>query len=267
MVIVDTALEKRAEANNPVQVGIIGAGYMGRGTVLTIISAFKGMRVAAVYNRTISQAERAYQQAGVDDFKKVETASQLEDAIANNQYAIADDPMILCEADNIDVIVEATGEIEFGAHVTMRAIDHGKHVVLMNAELDATVGPILKEYADKAGVVITNADGDQPGVVLNLYRFVKTIGYDPVMCGNIKGLQDHYRTPETQAEFARRNKQKPRLITSFADGTKISMEMAVVANATGFRHKCARYGWTPLQARHRCTRFIPDGAINEWRAG
>lgn len=234
MIIVDSALEKRAAENNPVQVGIIGAGYMGRGTVLTILSAFKGLRVAAVYNRTISQAERAYQQAGVEDFVKVETASQLEDAIANNRYAIADDPMVLCEAGNIDVIIEATGEIEFGAHVVMRAIEYGKHVVLMNAELDATVGPILKEYADKAGVVITNADGDQPGVVMNLYRFVKTIGYNPVMCGNIKGLQDHYRTPETQAEFARRNAQKPRLITSFADGTKISMEMAVVANATGF---------------------------------
>ncbi|HFE66521.1 MAG TPA: NAD(P)-dependent oxidoreductase [Chloroflexi bacterium] len=234
MVIVDTALEKRAEANKPVQVGIIGAGYMGRGVVLTIISAFKGMRVAAVYNRAISQAERAYRQAGVEELRHTETAAELEDAIANGQYAITDNPLTLCEAGNIDVIIEATGEVEFGARVVMRAIEQGKHVVLMNAELDATVGPILKEYADKAGVVITNADGDQPGVVMNLYRFVKTIGYNPVMCGNIKGLQDHYRTPETQAEFARKNKQKPRLITSFADGTKISMEMAVVANATGF---------------------------------
>jgi len=72
-------------------------------------------------------------------------------------------------------------------------------------------------------------------VIMNLYRFVRTIGYHPVLAGNIKGLQDHYRTPETQAAFAARHKQKPRLITSFADGTKISMEMAVVANATGFR--------------------------------
>jgi predicted homoserine dehydrogenase-like protein len=104
----------------------------------------------------------------------------------------------------------------------------------MNAELDATIGPLLKVYADRAGVVITNADGDQPGVVMNLLRFVKTIGYKPVLAGNIKGLQDHYRTPETQKAFAEQNKQKPKMVTSFADGTKISMEMAVVANATGF---------------------------------
>jgi predicted homoserine dehydrogenase-like protein len=193
------------------------------------------MEPVAISNRTISQAERAYRQAGVESVKTVETVAQLEDAIARGQYAITDDPMLLCRAEGIDAIIEATGEIEFGAHVTLEAIQHGKHMILMNAELDATVGPILKVYADQAGVVIANADGDQPGVVMNLYRFVKQIGYNPVLAGNIKGLIDHYRTPETQAAFAARNRQKPRLITSFADGTKISMEMAVVANGTGFR--------------------------------
>lgn len=235
MIIVDAALEKREEAGNPIRVGIIGAGYMGRGVVLQILSAIKGMDVAAVYNRTISQAELAYKQAGVDSVVRVETAAALEDAIKNGQYVITDDPMLLCEADGIDAIMEATGEIEFGAHVVMRAIEHGKHVILMNAELDAVVGPILKVYADKAGVVISNVDGDQPGVIMNLYRWVNSIGYKPILAGNMKGLQDHYRTPETQKEFADAHKQKPRMITSFADGTKISMEMAVVANATGFR--------------------------------
>jgi predicted homoserine dehydrogenase-like protein len=105
----------------------------------------------------------------------------------------------------------------------------------MNAELDATVGPILKVYADRAGVVITNADGDQPGVMMNLYRFVKSIGYQPVLAGNIKGLQDYYRTPETQKQFAAEHHITPQMATSFADGTKISMENSIVANATGFR--------------------------------
>lgn len=234
MIIVDSALERRHQEGNPVRVAIIGAGYMGRGTALQIVTAIVGMRVVAISNRTVSEAERAYRQAGVDSVKRVETVAQLEEAIAHNQYAITDDAMLLCQAEGIDAIVEATGEVEFGARVTLKAIEHGKHMILMNAELDATVGPILKGYADRAGVVITNADGDQPGVVMNLFRFVKTIGYSPVLAGNIKGLQDHYRTPKTQAAFAAKHHQKPRLITSFADGTKISMEMAVVANATGF---------------------------------
>jgi len=75
--------------------------------------------------------------------------------------------------------------------------------VLMNAELDGTIGPILKVYADKAGVVLTNCDGDQPGVIMNLYRFVKGLGVRPVLCGNIKGLHDPYRNPTTQEGFAR----------------------------------------------------------------
>jgi predicted homoserine dehydrogenase-like protein len=235
MIIVDTALEKRHQEGNPIRVGVIGAGYMGRGMALQIVTAITGMKLVAISNRTISEAERAYRQAGVESVKVVETVAQLEEAIAQGQYAITDDAMLLCQAEGIDALIEATGEVEFGAHVTLEAIAHGKHMILMNAELDATVGPILKVYADRAGVVITNTDGDQPGVVMNLLRFVKTIGYNPVLAGNIKGLQDHYRTPKTQAAFAAKHKQKPRLITSFADGTKISMEMAVVANATGFR--------------------------------
>jgi predicted homoserine dehydrogenase-like protein len=193
------------------------------------------MELVAVSNRTISEAERAYNQAGVEKVVRVETVAQLEDAIARRQPAYTDNALLLCEAEGVDAIIEATGEIEFGAEVTLRAIEYGKDVILMNAELDATVGPLLKVYADKAGVILTNADGDQPGVVMNLLRFVRSIGYQPVMAGNIKGLQDHYRNPETQAGFAAKYQQKPKLITAFADGTKISMEMAIVANATGFK--------------------------------
>ena len=80
----------------------------------------------------------------------------------------------------------------------MRAIARHKHVVMMNAELDGTLGPILKTYADKAGVVITNTEGDQPGVIMNLYRWIKGLGVRPVLCGNIKGLHDPYRNPTTQ---------------------------------------------------------------------
>ncbi len=235
MIIVDTALAKREDAGRPIRVGVIGAGYMGRGMVLTIIQSVTGMRVSAIYNRTLATAATAYEQSGVDSPEHVTSVAALEAAIDAGRPAIADDPMLLCEAGNIDCIVEATGEVEFGAQVTLRAIEHGKHVVLLNAELDAVVGPILKRYADQQGVTITNCDGDQPGVVMNLYRWVKSIGYEPLMCGNIKGLQDNYRTPATQQAFADRVKQKPKMITSFADGTKISMEMVVVANATGFK--------------------------------
>jgi predicted homoserine dehydrogenase-like protein len=125
--------------------------------------------------------------------------------------------------------------VEFGAGVIVRAIENGKHVVTMNAEVDGTVGPLLRRYADRAGVILSGSDGDQPGVQMNLYRFVRSIGLTPLVCGNIKGLQDPYRNPTTQEGFARRWGQDPYMVTSFADGTKISYEQAIVANATGMR--------------------------------
>jgi len=235
MIIVDNALKERHREGNPIRVGIIGAGYMGRGIALQIITATPGMELVAISNRTPSEADRAYRQAGVDAVKPVETVGQLEAAIAQGQPAITDDGLLLCQAEGIDAVIEVTGTIEFGAHVLLEAIENHKHVILMNAELDATLGPILKVHADRAGIVITNSDGDQPGVIMNLYRFVKGIGCHPVLAGNIKGLHDPYRTPETQRAYAAKYHQKPRMVTSFADGTKISMEMAVVANGTGFK--------------------------------
>jgi predicted homoserine dehydrogenase-like protein len=234
MIIVDTALKKREQQGKPVQVGIIGAGYMGRGMALQIETAIPGMRVAALYNRTVETARAALEQCGIGSPIEAGTAVEIESAMEAGVAACTGDALAVCRAAGIDAVVEATGEVEFGAQVVTEAIRNGKHVILMNAELDAVVGPILKVHADKAGVVITNVDGDQPGVVMNLFRWVDTIGYHPVVAGNIKGLQDHYRNPETQRGFAEAHKQKPKMITSFADGTKISMEMAVVANATGF---------------------------------
>jgi predicted homoserine dehydrogenase-like protein len=235
MIIVDNALQAREEAGNPVKVAMIGAGFMGRGIANQILNSVPGMRLVAISNRSISEAKRAYAEAGAEDVKEVSTVSDLEDTIAKGQYAVTDDAMLLCKADGIDAIVEVTGAIEFGAQVVMEAIANRKHIILMNAELDGTVGPILKVYADRAGVILSACDGDQPGVEMNLYRFVKSIGLTPLLCGNIKGLQDPYRNPTTQEGFAKQWGQKAHMVTSFADGSKISFEQAIVANATGMK--------------------------------
>lgn len=235
MIIVDQALEKRQRENRPIRVGMIGAGFMARGIALQMFTAVQGMRLVAISNRSLDGAVRAYREAGIEQPTTVESVRKLEDKIETGHFAVTDDALLLSRAANIDVVIEVTGAIEFGAQVVIEAIKHGKHVVMMNAELDGTIGPILKVYADNAGVVITNADGDQPGVIMNLYRFVKGIGVRPVLCGNIKGLQDPYRNPTTQEGFARQWKQKPHMVTSFADGTKVSFEQAIVANATGMR--------------------------------
>ncbi|MEH2405262.1 NAD(P)H-dependent oxidoreductase [Nostoc sp.] len=235
MIIIDRALQARAAAGNPIKVGMIGAGFMGRGIANQIVNSVPGMELVAISNRQINAAKQAYSEAGIENIQVVATVSELEDVIANGKYAVTEDAKLLCRAQGIEAIIEVTGAVEFGAHIVMEAIAHCKHVIMMNAELDGTIGPILKVYADKAGVILSACDGDQPGVQMNLYRFVKSIGLTPLLCGNIKGLQDPYRNPTTQKGFAKRWGQKPHMVASFADGTKISFEQAIVANATGMK--------------------------------
>ncbi len=233
MILVDSALRRREAEGNPVRVALVGAGFMGRGLTNQIVNSVPGMQLVAIANRTLARAEQAYDEAGVSERRVVTNGDELDKAVADGVAAVTDDYTALCDAASVDAIVEATGAVEFGCHVVVRAIEHGKHVVLMNAEVDATVGPVLSRRATAAGLVYTGCDGDQPGVQMNLVRFVRGIGLTPLVCGNVKGLQDPYRTPTTQAAFAARWGQDPHMVTSFADGTKISIEQATVANATG----------------------------------
>jgi predicted homoserine dehydrogenase-like protein len=235
VILVDRELQRREDEGRPVRVAMVGAGFMGRGIALQIATAVKGMELVAIANRTLEKARDAYALGGAEDSVLVESPRELEQAIAEGRPAVTDDPLLLAQAEQIDAVLEVTGTVERAAQVALAAIEAGKHVVLMNPEVDGTVGPILKTYADRAGVVVTSADGDQPGVEGNLYRFVVGLGVTPVLCGNLKGLHDPYRNPTTQAEFAKRWGQNPQMVTSFADGTKISFEQAIVANATGMR--------------------------------
>lgn len=234
MIIVDTALAQRAAAERPILFGMFGAGFMGRG-VINQTRHLPGIRCAAICNRAIETAVQAIRDSGVTSIEVVSSSTALDDAILKGSTAVTSDPDVLCGSELLECLVEATGNVEYGAFVTALAIDSGKHMVLMNAELDGTVGPLLKWKAEKAGVLYTGCDGDQPAVELNLYRFVRSIALDPLVCGNIKGLQDRYRNPSTQESFARRWGQTPSMVTSFADGTKISFEQAIVANATGMK--------------------------------
>jgi len=188
MIIVDKALRDRAAAGDPVRVGMVGAGFMGAGVANQIVNSVEGMDLVAISNRHPDRARNAFLEAGMERVSQVGSVSELEAAIAARRPAVTDDPALLCEAEGVEAILEVTGAVEPGARVVLDAIAHGKHVVLLNAELDGTLGPILKVHADRAGVIYSASDGDQPGVQMNLYRFVRGIGVTPLLCGNIKGL-------------------------------------------------------------------------------
>jgi predicted homoserine dehydrogenase-like protein len=235
MIIVDNALKERERTGRPIRVGMVGAGFMGQGLTNQITNSVAGMRMAAVYNRRQERAEHVFRYSGLEDVVVADTQLALDTAIQAGRPAVAEDPFMICRSDQIDVVVDVTGSVEFGANVILEAFRHGKHVVLMNAEVDATIGPILQVYAMQHGVILSACDGDEPGLQMNLYRWVKGLGLIPRVVGNVKGLQDPYRNPTTQKAWAERWVQNPAMVTSFADGSKISFEQSIVANATGFK--------------------------------
>jgi predicted homoserine dehydrogenase-like protein len=234
MILVDTALRQRESEGRPVRVGLVGAGSMARGFVAQVTALVPGMEVVAIANRTLQRAADAYAFAGREGAVAVNSLAALDQAIAAGRPAITDDTDLLALSAGIDCLIDMTGAVNFGAALALAAIEQGKPLVLMNAELDATIGPILHEKARKAGVLLSCCDGDQPGVELNLWRYVQGLGLTPRLLGNIKGLQDESRTPTTQQGFADQWNQDVTMVTSFADGSKVNFEQAIVANATGF---------------------------------
>ena len=235
MWIVDTALKAREEQRKPVRVGIVGAGFMCQGLTNQISHSVPGMHVVAISNRKVERAAGVFRYAGYNDVTFAGSQREVDDRASRLRPVVTEDAMLLARSEHIDVLVDVTGSVEFGAHVVLEAFRHGKDVVLMNAELDATIGPILQTYAQKQGVILTGCEGDEPGLQMNLFRWVKGLGLTPRLLGNVKGLQDRYRNPTTQKGFAERWGQNATMVTSFADGSKISFEQSAVGNATGFR--------------------------------
>jgi predicted homoserine dehydrogenase-like protein len=251
MIIVDNALKERERTDRPIRIGMVGAGFMGQGLTNQVTNSVAGMRMAAVYNRRRERAEHVFRYSGLEDVVVADTQVALDTAIRAGRSAVAEDPFLICQSDEIDVVVDVTGSVEFGANVILEAFRHDKHVVLMNAEVDGTIGPILQVYAKQHGVILSACDGDEPGLQMNLYRWVRGLGLIPRVVGNVKGLQDPYRNPTTQKAWAERWDQNAAMVTSFADGSKISFEQSIVANATGF--KVRRRGMTRGQ--------VYDGSI------
>jgi predicted homoserine dehydrogenase-like protein len=255
--MIDTALQEREKSGKPIRVGVIGAGAAGRAFALQLATPPPGVRLAAIVNRTPERGERSFREAGVSEWRRANSARDAEAAINHGIPVLTDDPSVVTHCDAIDVIIEATGTIAYATGVVLAAFDHGKDVVLVNAELDCVLGPILKARADRAGLVITHTDGEEPGVAMTLLRYLRTAGLRTVAAGNLKGMVDHYRTPETQRNFALKYDQDPSKVTSFADAAKLSMETTLLANATGFQAgRRGMYG-PPCEHVREMARLLP----------
>jgi predicted homoserine dehydrogenase-like protein len=219
-------LEALERAGTPIRVGLVGAGQMGRGFIAQV-TGIPGMETVAVADVDPKRGMEALREVGLEP---VEGLNGRPD-----RPAVTGDATELARSEAVDVVVEATGVTEVGARVAYEAIHEGKHVVMLNAETDATIGAILSRMARSAGVVYTGSAGDEPAAIMELYDFARSMGFEVMLAGKGKNNPlDPGATPESVAEEAARKKMNPKMLAAFVDGTKTMVEMATVANAIGF---------------------------------
>lgn len=216
----------------PIDLILVGLGFMGYG-FLRRVQRLPGLRVALVITRDVARAARRLAEAGLES-RLVGSPVEVEANARRPIVSLSGDPSLI-GALPCPIVVEMTGEVAYGAEIALAAMDSGKHVVTMNAELQATIGSYLKEYAEARRVRLTDIQGDQPGSLAGLLDEARFYGFDPVMAGNIKGFLDRHATPATIGEWAARSGLTLKQTTSFTDGTKLALEMSLVANFNGMR--------------------------------
>jgi predicted homoserine dehydrogenase-like protein len=244
-------LSERAEAGRPVRVGLIGCGKFGT-MFLAQARLTPGLHVLGVADLNPERARRSLQGAGWTGEQLA--AGDLGHALASGGTHLGDDASALIAASGLDVLVEATGDPRAGLRHALAAIEHGRHLVMVNVEADVLVGPLLAERARKAGLVYSLAYGDQPALICEMVDWARASGFAVVCAG--KGTRymphfhqsipatvwTHYGITAEQAEAAGMN---PKMFNSFIDGTKSSIEMAAVANATGLEPQAKGLGFPP----------------------
>ncbi|WP_010531688.1 NAD(P)H-dependent oxidoreductase [Lentibacillus jeotgali] len=210
----------RDDANQPIKVGIIGAGQMGFG-LISQISNIPGMVVGGICDVNEENANRA----------KTYYHSQEKHDVAT---VVSSDYREVIQSPSVEVVIDATGVPEVGAQISLEALRSRKHLVLLNVEVDITIGSYMSSLFNSAGLIYSGSAGDEPGVIMELYEFAKTMGLEVVVAG--KGKNNPLKptaNPDTAADEAKAKNMNPHMLAAFQDGTKTMAEMNLLSNAIG----------------------------------
>src|SRR5215213_465203 len=221
-------LHARAESGRPVRAALIGAGKFGS-MFLAQVPTIPGLEVAMIADIDPERARQACRAVGWDDTR-----------LATTRFT--DSGRDACAAEDVDVVIEATGSPEAGIAHALAAIEQAKHVVMVNVEADVLAGPLLAQKARERGIVYSMAYGDQPALVAEMVDWARATGFTVAAAG--KGTKYlpcyHTVTPDDvwrhyglTPEEARAAGMNPQMFNSFLDGTKSALEMAAVANVCG----------------------------------
>ena len=228
-------LRKLESEGKPLRIGVSGAGWMGSGFVAAV-SHVPGMRIVVLADQDTSMACEVLQKHGVgkDDILETSQIGKAHDAIAKGKTVVTGDHTFAAQLDHVDMMTDVTPSPATGAETALAGIEGGKDVVLINIEADVTVGRVLKKLARDRGVLYSVSSGDEPGCLMELWDFVKSLGYEPVVIGKGKNNPlNPESTPDAVRESAERDAKDPYQVSSYVDGTKTMFEMTCAANATG----------------------------------
>lgn len=221
----------------PVSFLINGVGAMGRGLAHQI-NATPFATIAGLSDVEPGRAVTCCRWLGLD-YRMVETPAEADDAFASGRVAVARDALILAESGIGDLLFEASSAVACIVPAVIRAMDRGRHIVMMNAEADFAFAPLLAAHARRVGVLYSSSDGDQYGVLKRMADEITGWGFDIAMFGNIKGFLDRRANPLSIIAEADLRGLDYRMCAAYTDGTKLNIEMALIANTCGGR---------PLQA-------------------
>src|SRR4051794_9111404 len=230
-------LKARAAAGRPIRVGLIGAGKFGA-MFLSQALRTPGLHVLGVADLAPERALMTLRHVGWPEERTA--APSLAEALRTGATHVGEESQALIAADGLDVVIDATGSPAAGIRHALLCCRHGRHIVMVNVEADALVGPLLARRAAEAGIVYSLAYGDQPALIAEQVDWARTAGFEVVCAGKgTKYLPAYHRsTPDTvwehyglTAEQAWAGGMNPQMFNSFLDGTKSAIEMAAVANA------------------------------------
>jgi predicted homoserine dehydrogenase-like protein len=228
-------LQNRADSGKPIRIGLVGSGEMGT-DIVTRVAHMPGVEIGAISELRMPAAGKAVDIAFREEghWRETKTADAMNAAMEQGKVAVTDDVNLLINSGLIDVVIDATGVPAVGAEIGLRAMEHGKHLVMMNVEADVTIGAYLKSEADRLGVTYSLGAGDEPSSCMELIEFVSAMGHPIVAAG--KGKNNPLNidaTPDQYTEEAKRRNMNVRMLVEFVDGSKTMVEMAAIANATG----------------------------------
>lgn len=212
---------------------MIGCGSMGRGLVYQS-ALTRGVECVAVADTVVERCSEFLARLG-RPFSVVGDLDEMERVIGEGRTAVTDDGSLIARCAAIDAVIEATNSISDGARHALATLEHGKHLILMNSEIDLIFGPYFAQLAAEKGLVCSSCDGDQYGVLKRLIDELQSWGFDLVMAGNIKGFLDRRANPTSIIPEADKRNLDYRMCASYTDGSKLNIEMAIIANAYGLR--------------------------------